>query len=220
MFFRFFILFFCVLFLAGCFYTEEPTPMITHVGPAQIPSTPTAPVLLPKKKPANVPAGWLPPMVLESKGRWRGIVVHHSESSYGDAAHIHKYHKSKGWNGLGYHFVINNGVFRNGYGQPDGLVEVGYRWSQQKNGSHCRSDGDKKNYYNKHTIGICLIGNFERSRPTKRQWRSLVKLVKFLQGRYKIPTSQIKGHREIKPTKCPGRKFSISLLRKQSARGG
>ena len=118
---------------------------------------------------------------------------------------------------LGYHFVINNGVYKNGYGKADGLVDVCFRWRQQKTGSHCRPSGDWSNYWNEHTIGICLIGNFEKTRPTERQWQSLVKLVRFLQKRYNIPTSQIKGHRDVKPTKCPGRYFSFGELRRRLA---
>ena len=160
------------------------------------------------------PTGWIPPGHLEDKKRWRGIVIHHSAVAYGDAAHENKYHKSLGWDGLGYHFVINNGVYENGYGKRDGLVEVGYRWRNQKTGSHCRPNGDHSNYWNKHTIGICLIGNFEKTRPTGRQMKSLVELVRFLQKRYNIPKSRIKGHGDIKATKCPGRNFSMAKFKR------
>ena len=163
----------------------------------------------------NVPSQWVPPSRLENKGRWRGILIHHSDSSYGCAAHEAQYHKSLGWDGLGYHFVINNGVYRHGYGKRDGLVEVGYRWSGQKTGSHCRVNGDSSNYYNEHTIGICLIGDFEYNRPTENQMRSLAKLVNFLQDRYGIAAKDIKGHGDVKPTKCPGRYFSFWDLRRR-----
>jgi len=154
--------------------------------------------------------GWIPPGRLEDRRKWHGIVIHHSAVAYGDAAHENKYHKSLGWNGLGYHFVINNGVYKNGYGRRDGRVEVGYRWRKQETGSHCRPNGDHANYWNKHTIGICLIGNFEKTRPTSRQMKSLVELVSFLQKRYNIPKSRIKAHGDIKATKCPGRNFSMA----------
>lgn len=162
----------------------------------------------------GIPGDWVPAGDLEKKRRWEGIVIHHSATAYGCAAHENKYHKSLGWDGLGYHFVINNGVLRNGYGKSDGLVEVGYRWEQQEIGSHCRNS-PYNNYWNEHTIGICLTGDFEKTRPTERQWRSLVKLVDFLQRRYRIPVSKIKGHRDIKPTKCPGKYFSLAELRRR-----
>ena len=202
--------------LAGCVYNDEPTPEIMHdyglipkiIYPAIVAPPPTKTVDY-----SNIPARWFPTAYLENKSRWQGIVIHHSANSYGSASHEHKYHKSKGWDGLGYHFVINNGIYKNGYGRPDGVVEVGYRWRGQKDGAHCRPNGDRGNYWNKHTIGICLVGDFEKTHPSRRQRRALVKLVKFLQQRYNIPTTKIKAHNEIKPTACPGKKFSTSGLK-------
>lgn len=204
-----------VLTVSGCFPEEEAPPKITGAADYRI----SRPIPIPKAKPkkypkiTDVPLGWVPSASIENKSRWKGIVIHHSGIPFGSAAHEDKYHKSNGWDGLGYHFVINNGVKKNGYGEADGLVEVGYRWKGQKVGSHCKENGDTSNYWNKYTVGICLVGNFEKSRPTKRQLQSLTKLVRFLQDRYNIPTSQIKGHGQIKPTKCPGRKFPITRFK-------
>lgn len=159
------------------------------------------------------PNGWIPSAKLEDKSRWKGIVIHHSAASYGDALHEDKVHRSRGFDSLGYHFVINNGLRKRGYGKADGLVQVGERWLKQLTGAHCRENGDSSNYYNEHTIGICLIGDFEKTRPTQQQMRSLSKLVRFLKSRYRIPSRQIKGHGDIKPTKCPGKNFSISQFK-------
>jgi hypothetical protein len=164
-------------------------------------------------------SGWAPYSSVENRQKWHGIVIHHSATPYGCAAHEHEYHQSIGWDGLGYHFVVNNGVYSKGYGKPDGLVEVGYRWQKQLTGSHCRVNGDPSNYWNEHTIGICLIGNLEESRPTQKQMNSLAKLIRFLQARYNIPSSKIKGHSDIKATKCPGRNFSFAELRRYLASG-
>jgi len=155
-------------------------------------------------------AGWIPPQKWEDKNRWQGIVIHHSADDSGDAAEFHYIHQQKGWDGLGYHFVIDNGS--NNHGKKDGEVEIGYRWRQQTKGAHCRVNPYDNNYWNEHTIGICLVGNFERSYPTEAQMRSLVKLIHFLQQRYHIPTSKIIGHGDVKPTKCPGRHFSFQEL--------
>ena len=65
---------------------------------------------------------------------WKWIVIHHSASDAGDAATFDQWHRKRGWDELGYHFVINNGE-----GQPDGLVEVGGRWLEQKQGAHAKS---------------------------------------------------------------------------------
>jgi hypothetical protein len=212
-------LFLCLLPLlvfavSGC-SQEELVPEVVGVADYTTAKSVYVPMVKPRAYPrvTDSPSSWTPPANVENTGRWKGIVIHHSAIGFGSAAHEHKYHKSKGWDGLGYHFVINNGVRKDGYGEPDGLVEVGYRWNGQKIGSHCRENGDRSNYWNKYTIGICLIGNFETRGPTKRQMQSLVKLVRFLQDRYDIATSQVKGHNQVKATKCPGKKFSMNRFK-------
>ena len=172
-------------------------------------------VQIPPPVTAGVPAEWMPPRGLEATRQWKGIVIHHSAGDFGDAAAFDTEHKKRGWDGLGYHFVINNG--RNRHSKADGLVEVGRRWRQQETGAHCRPKGNRNNYWNKHTVGICLVGNFDKARPTARQWQSLLTLVRFLQGRYGIRANQIKGHGEIMATACPGRLFPMAELRRRVA---
>ena len=154
------------------------------------------------------PRGWVPTRG-EVPGRWQGILIHHTDTERGSAATIDKYHRNtNGWDCLGYHFLIANGR-----GQMDGKIEVGPRWPVQREGAHCRVSGADDNYWNEHTIGIALVGQFEEQRPTAAQYRSLARLVHFLQQRYGIPNSKIKGHRDAEPTKCPGRHFSLARLR-------
>lgn len=153
------------------------------------------------------PMGWLPSSSVENKRRWRGITLHHSASESGNAAHFNEIHKkNNGWDGLGYHFVIDNGR-----GGRDGAVEVGYRWKDQSTGAHCRPKNCTDNYWNEHTIGICLVGNFETSWPSRAQMNALTKLVRFLQQRYRIPTSEIRGHGQVPGTHtaCPGKNLSV-----------
>ena len=145
--------------------------------------------------------------------RWEGILIHHSASDSGSAAQFDKWHKQQGWDGLGYHFVIDNGR-----GGTDGRVEVGYRWRDQLTGAHCRQASRDDNYWNEHTIGICLVGNFEQHTPTPAQYESLAQLTHFLQRRYNIPTYKIRGHRDIvSSTACPGRNFSFAELHRRLA---
>ena len=119
--------------------------------------------------------------------RWTTIVIHHSATAAGGAAEFDRYHrKANGWDELGYHFVIGNGTLT-----PDGYVEVGSRWHKQKHGAHCKTPG---NYFNEHGIGVCLVGDFTRSRPTARQLASLQRLVSFLMDRCNIPASRVTTH--------------------------
>jgi hypothetical protein len=152
------------------------------------------------------PAGWIPKGGREDRGRWKGIVIHHSATEWGNAREIDKWHKDRGWDGGGYHFVINNGN-----GEKNGKVEVGFRWPIQREGAHCNANKQNlNNYWNEHTVGICLVGNFEQRRPSNTQYDSLAKLISFLQQRYQIPTSKITTHGEVPGaiTECPGKLFN------------
>ncbi|MBN1765159.1 MAG: N-acetylmuramoyl-L-alanine amidase [Sedimentisphaerales bacterium] len=159
---------------------------------------------------SEFPLDWMPPGHLENKKRWEGIIIHHSADEFGDAAIYDRVHRKRGWDSLGYHFVINNG--NGSLDKKDGMVEVGTRWRQQIKGAHCRVNPNDDNYWNEHTIGICLVGNFEQHPPSEAQWQSLVKLLRFLQLRYQIPLDKIITHRDVKVTKCPGKYFTLSEL--------
>ncbi len=156
------------------------------------------------------PTGWVPPKRYRARRKWTGIVIHHSADPSGNAREIDRIHKRRNFDGLGYHFVINNGK-----GGRDGDVEVGYRWTQQQHGAHCRVNHQDSNYWNEHTIGICLVGNFQKSRPTRNQLNSLHKLTRFLMKQYAIPRQKIYGHGDIKATDCPGRHLSVAALRQR-----
>ena len=130
---------------------------------------------------------------------WRLIVIHHSAGRSGNAALFDQWHRDRGWDGLGYHFVIDNGN-----GGPDGFVEVGRRWAVQKWGSHTGNTPD--NEYNNFGIGICLVGDFTVDEPTPSQLASLRKLVVFLAERYDIGPGRVVTHRDAPSatTSCPG----------------
>ncbi len=128
--------------------------------------------------------------------RWRSIIIHHSASRRGSAAQIDRWHRQRGWDGLGYDFVIGNGR-----GSRDGQVEVGYRWRQQLDGAHAKQP------WNRTAIGICLVGDFTRGPPSAAQLRALTRLCNFLQDYCAIPTSEVRFHREVGKTVCPGPHF-------------
>jgi N-acetyl-anhydromuramyl-L-alanine amidase AmpD len=120
-----------------------------------------------------------------------------------------QWHRKRGWDELGYHFVITNGD-----GGTDGNVEVGSRWLKQKHGAHAKSVTGE---YNEQGIGICLVGNFEAAEPTPAQWASLVKLTAFLTRRYDIPNERIIGHQDVNAkTQCPGKGLDLRRLREDA----
>lgn len=135
---------------------------------------------------------------------WRYIVIHHSATESGSAAAFDKEHREvRHWDGLGYDFVINNGK-----GGPDGLVEVGYRWRDQKPGAHAGPNSPR----NRDGIGICLVGDFTKTRPTAAQMRSLSRLCNFLSGYCGIPRENFLLHGDVRQTACPGPYFPRDFL--------
>jgi LysM repeat protein len=140
---------------------------------------------------------------------WTHVVIHHSATEQGSVEDMDRYHRERRRmvNGLGYHFVIGNGQ-----GMADGEIGIGPRWRKQLNGGHVADERQ-----NQYSIGICLVGNFEESRPTARQLDQLEALVRYLQRRCRIPTSRVTTHTRInvRPTICPGRNFSLETFRQR-----
>lgn len=146
-------------------------------------------------------------------GRWKHIVIHHSAMRSGSAREMDAYHRQERHmtNGLAYHFVIGNGR-----GMRDGEVAVGGRWVGQWAGGHLCSEA-----LNQVSLGICLVGDFEKDRPTTAQLRSLTLLVDALRKRCGVTADHVTTHQRISPvyTLCPGRNFPTpQFLRMVAAR--
>ena len=126
------------------------------------------------------------------------IVVHCSATtSVQDIgrADIDRWHREKGWDGIGYHFVVRR----------DGFVEMGR--SVERVGAHAEG-------YNKASIGVCMVGGVERvggkllarDNFTPAQWDALRDLIGRLHAEY--PEAKIIGHRDVNRGKeCPS--FSV-----------
>jgi len=154
--------------------------------------------------------GWTPAAGISP--RWECVVLHHSANEGSSPSAMDRYHRQhNGWDELGYHFVIGNGV-----AYPDGQVYVGPRWRKQKHGAHCKTPD---NYYNDHGIGICLIGNFDQSYPTAAQMAALSRLCRFLTGKCGFSSDKIYTHGGVTGrTRCPGRHFNLARLKNDLAR--
>ena len=114
------------------------------------------------------------------------IIVHCSATKAGQdftAADIDCWHRERGFNGIGYHYVI----------RLDGKLEKGRDVSLA--GAHCRG-------WNERSVGICYIGGLdENGRPadtrTNAQKRVLYQIIMDLQREYNI--LQVLGHRDTSP---------------------
>jgi hypothetical protein len=83
-----------------------------------------------------------------------GIVLHLTASRFGDAAQINKWHLAQGWSGIGYHYVVLNGIRNPGDAYKegiDGTLEKGR--ADNVMGAHCKAGG-----MNRCTLGISCVG--------------------------------------------------------------
>lgn len=141
---------------------------------------------------------------------WNTIVLHHSASIHGNTASFDRDHRKRGWDGIGYDFLIGNGV-----DMPEGQVDVTFRWRQQREGAHAGSS-PLSQPFNDLGIGICLVGNFDVNEPSAYQEQRLVRLcsvlIRHVPG---LSAANIIGHRDVpgKETKCPGQHLDVERIR-------
>lgn len=107
---------------------------------------------------------------------------------------INRWHKERGFDEIGYHYVI----------YLDGSIHTGR--ALDKIGAHCTGHNSK-------SIGICYIGGLAKDGKTakdtrtKEQKNSLISLVKALKDTY--PNATIHGHNEFAKKDCPS--FNVNL---------
>lgn len=128
------------------------------------------------------------------KNSYPGIVVHCSDSFFGNAQTIEDWHKKRGFKDVGYHLVILNGQIENNtyLDFMDGQIEAARDFDTA--GAHAIG-------YNSY-IGICLIGK-ETENFTNNQFETLAKVLKSLTENFKISLEKILFHYEISTKTCP-----------------
>lgn len=119
------------------------------------------------------------------------IVLHHAASKNCTVEQVHQWHLNQNWIGIGYHFFISRSgkIFR---GRPENTV-----------GSHAKG-------YNSKSIGICFEGDYTAQIMPKAQLEAGKALVTYLKDKYKI--TNVKGHRDLMATSCPGSKFPFDEI--------
>ncbi len=118
------------------------------------------------------------------------IIVHCSATPEGrdiSAATIDKWHKERGWSGIGYHFVV----------KLDGTIEYGRM--VDKVGAHCKG-------HNSNSIGVCYIGGVDsdmnaKDTRTNEQVATLLELIRILKKMH--PGVEVFGHRDFSTKECP-----------------
>ena len=183
------------------------------VGPADKPSSPALAAGYNGKVIARTQ--WTPfcpnPKDMNPLGDIRKITVHHTGNGVftdtgvaevkDELQTVLRGEMGVGHDDIAYHYVID----------PAGRVWAGrsLRWQ----GSHVRNWKGVDNRTG--NVGVMVLGNFERQKPTQAQLATLQKFVVQLQKQYKIPRQKRKGgvidknhgvftHQQLSPTECPG----------------
>lgn len=118
------------------------------------------------------------------------IIIHCSATPEGRdirMADIDRWHREKGWDGCGYHFVVD----------LDGRIEIGR--PLEKVGAHTSG-------YNAGSVGVCYVGGLDangkaKDTRTPAQKRAMLTLITCLQ--FMFPAATIHGHREFANKACP-----------------
>lgn len=160
---------------------------------------------------------------LEYPDRIKKIFIHHTATTKDlqnpivALRNIYHYHAvSKGWGDIGYNYIIDDyGNIYEGRRGGDGVV-----------GGHTGG-------YNRGSIGIALLGDYEHEQPGFEMMAALIKLTKQLTDKYGIDPEgalsfngviipNISAHHEVSATRCPGGNMSsmLSAVRKITARVG
>jgi peptidoglycan hydrolase-like amidase len=135
------------------------------------------------------------------------IVVHHTAESDKSKTipgadkirSIYYYHaKTRGWGDIGYNFIIDQ----------NGNIYEGRSGGEYVVGGHAYCS-------NINTLGIALMGNFDRTQSGTKQIAALTQLLSGLSQKYKLNLSAenmfhgeqgptLIGHKDVKSTACPG----------------
>lgn len=161
--------------------------------PERLPTTPVesdgAYELVPRSAWTSEPVG--PNHVLMDKVQ--RITVHHTDEHGGMEGKsdlevvrmIERYHREqKKWAAIGYHYLVGK----------DGKIYEGRPVKFQ--GAHC---GDNAN-----NLGISVIGDCHRNLPNAKQLKALKAFLDDKRARFDVSRGKVFGHRDIKPTICPG----------------
>lgn len=122
-------------------------------------------------------------------------IIIHCADTYADmdigSEEIRRWHVARGWDDIGYHFVIRRSGALEGGRDIDGDGRI-----LEEVGAHTLG-------YNQNSIGICLVGGNPDFNFTLQQLTTLRGLINTLHHMY--PDAEVCGHRDKDGQKqCPG----------------
>ncbi len=127
------------------------------------------------------------------------IILHHSytpQQNKSSFEAIRNYHVNVlGWNDIGYHELIE---------EINGVVSHKDGRDRHTMGSHVKGQ-------NEGTIGICLVGNFDKAPPSQEMMDYLYERLNFYRVLY--GSIQIEGHCDWATKSCPGKQFPLDEVK-------
>ncbi|MBL7997936.1 MAG: N-acetylmuramoyl-L-alanine amidase [Candidatus Kapabacteria bacterium] len=126
------------------------------------------------------------------------IVIHHSASAKTSTPNeIRGWHKQRGFDDIGYHAII--------YKTAGGWILAPGR-NESIVGAHCKG-------FNTGTLGVVICGNYETETMEEPARALLFDVLLRWCKTYKIPSSEIFGHRDkgTTATACPGKNLYNEL---------
>lgn len=146
------------------------------------------------------PKAWL----LREAENYDRLTLHHAGNSVNfhternavihDIDGILTAHMERNYGDIGYHFIID---YAGGVWEGRSLAYEGAHVSSQ----------------NKRNIGVMLLGNFQKQKPSSKQLYSMKQIVSLLQDRYRIKRYRIYGHRDLGESICPGKNLYPYVLK-------
>ena len=131
------------------------------------------------------------------------IIIHCSDSSFGNSAVITQWHLQRGFTTIAYHYVILNGLLAPSkyHGYFDGHIETGRPLDEDSDMELDEKGAHTFGYNN--AVGICLIGL--SGQFTEAQIRALNHLIHRLRAQFKNEI-EVFQHSDFDPKKpkCAG----------------
>ncbi|MBU4162484.1 peptidoglycan recognition protein family protein [Patescibacteria group bacterium] len=136
-------------------------------------------------------------------GQVKYLIIHHTERNNDFPFFVRLRHKYlRGWDDTGYHYLIGNT-------RPftkNGKLYTGR--SEEFEGAHTLG-------YNGNSLGICLIGNFDKVIPSEKQFETLFSLLEEKIKKYNVTVENVRGHSEFPNVEksCPGKLLNMNYVR-------
>lgn len=141
----------------------------------------------------------------------QAIVIHHMGDGLPPDISIEKRWNPNGYEYPSYDFGVEyDGRIKNG--RPLTIL-----------GAHTRADKAPREsdeyWYNKNGIGIGLAGDFTKYPMPREQYLGLVNLTRKLMDQYRIPAEEVKAHKDVTYTLCPGTNWDFARFKKDLTGG-